>query len=188
MVVVGGVGGSLLAVGLTWPSPQPVLSVGLLALALPVCAIIVRWSLASHHVTVRGARLVATDDDRGWLVVRRPLGGVLLDGSRLGAQGVSGARGSQRALADRAVTAYATGRAERVEMLRLLDRIVALDRLERGAEGLGAWGRSPFTPEQRSLLSRHVLDAVQRDVELLEARRAGLTNRVLRPTATEALP
>lgn len=191
MVVVGGVGGSLLAVGLTWPSPRPVLSVVLLALALPVCAIIVGWSLASDRVAVRGARLVATDDDRGWLVVRRPLGTVLLDGSRLGAPGdpgLQGVPGVQRALSDRAVAAYATGRAERVEMLRLLDRIVALDRLERGAEGLGARGCSTLTPEQCSLLTRHVLDAVQRDVELLESRRAGLTDRVPRPTATGTLP
>ncbi|MFF3065839.1 hypothetical protein ACFVQ3_14925 [Oerskovia sp. NPDC057915] len=187
--MVGSVGGSLLAVGLTWPSPQPVLSVVLVALALPVCAIIVRWSLASHHVTVRGARLVATDDDRGWLVVRRPLGGVLLDGSRIGgAPGVPGAPGARRALADRAVVAYATGRAERVEALRLLDRIVALDRLERGPDGLGARGRGTFTPEQRSLLSRHVLDALTRDVELIESRRVGLPVRHLPPVTTGALP
>lgn len=179
------VGGSLLAVGLTWPSPQPVLSVVLLALAVPVCAIIVGWSLASPYVTVRGARVEPTDDDRGWLVVRRPLGGVLLDGARLGALG---APGVQRALADRAVAAYATGRAERVEILRLLDRIVALDRLEQGAEGAGVRGRDGFTPEQRSVLRRHVLDTVQRDIELLESRRAGLTNRILRPTATGAPP
>jgi hypothetical protein len=86
------------------------------------------------------------------------------------------------------VAAYATGRAERVEILRLLDRIVALDRLEQGAEGAGVRGRDGFTPEQRSVLSRHVLDTVQRDIELLESRRAGLTNRILRPTATGAPP
>lgn len=183
MVVVGAVGGSLLAVGLTWPSPHPVLSVVLLALATPVCAIIVRWSLASPYVAVRGARLEPTDDDRGWQVVRRPLGLVLLDGARLGAPGDPGV---QRALADRAVAVGATGRAEQVEILRLLDRIVALDRLERGAEVASTRTRDGFTPEQRAVLGRHVLDGVQRDVELLESRRAGLTDRAPRPTAPGA--
>ncbi len=186
--MVVAVGGSLLAVGLTLPSPQPVLSVVLLALALPACAIIVLWSLASPYVTVRGARVEPTDDDRGWLVVRRPLGLVLLDGARLCPPGAQGVPGAQRALADRVVAAYTTGRAERVEILRLLDRIVALDRLEQGAEVAGVRSRDGFTPELRSVLSRHVLDAVQRDVELLESRRPGLADRILRPTATGVPP
>ncbi len=170
MVVVGSVGASLLAAGLAWSSPQPVLGMVLLAVALPVCAIIVRWSIAPRHVAVRGARVVPTDDDRGWLVVRRPLGRVVLDGARFGVLD------AQRALADRVVAAHVTGRAGRVEVLRLLDRVVALDRLEHGSsEGSEAAGRTGrLTPEQRALLTRHVRDALVREVELVESRSAGL--------------
>lgn len=167
-VVVGSVGASLLAVGLAWLSPQPMVGMVLLAVALPVCAIIVRWSIVPRHVTVRGARVVTTGDDRGWLVVRRPLGTVVLDGSRFGVLD------AQRALADRVVAAHVSGRAGRVEILRLLDRVVALDRLEHGTPGAVARGRSGLTPEQRALLTRHVRDALARDVELLESRSAGL--------------
>ncbi|MFJ2301123.1 hypothetical protein [Oerskovia paurometabola] len=154
----------------------------LLALALPVCAIIVRWSLVSHRVTVRGARVVTTDDDRGWLVVRRPLGTVLLDGSRFGVLD------AQRALADRVVAVHLSGRAERAEILGLLDRIVALDRLEHGTAGPVAGDRSRFTPEQRSLLGRHVRDGLTRDVELLESRRTGPSTGEPRPSVPGALP
>jgi len=157
----------------------------LLAVALPVCAIIVWWSIVPRHVAVRGARVVTTDDDRGWLVVRRPLGRVVLDGSRFGVLD------AQRALADRVVAVHVSGRAEQDEILRLLDRVVALDRLEHGASGSEAGGRSRFTPEQRSLLTRHVRDALVRDVELLESRSAGLPARgsyPVRPAPAGVLP
>ncbi|GAA1401535.1 hypothetical protein GCM10009600_06140 [Oerskovia paurometabola] len=136
----------------------------------------------SHRVTVRGARVVTTDDDRGWLVVRRPLGTVLLDGSRFGVLD------AQRALADRVVAVHLSGRAERAEILGLLDRIVALDRLEHGTPGPVAGDRSRFTPEQRSLLGRHVRDGLTRDVELLESRRTGPSTGELRPSVPGALP
>lgn len=185
-VVVGSVGASLLAVGLAWSSPQPMLGMVLLAVALPVCAIIVWWSIVPRHVAVRGARVVTTDDDRGWLVVRRPLGRVVLDGSRFGVLD------AQRALADRVVAVHVSGRAEQDEILRLLDRVVALDRLEHGASGGSeAGGRSRFTPEQRSLLTRHVRDALVRDVELLESRSPGLPARgsyPVRPAPAGVVP
>ncbi|MHA7135058.1 hypothetical protein [Oerskovia turbata] len=165
MVLAGALGASLLAFSLAVSVPQRALALTLLLVAaLPLCAVVVGWSLAPRHMAAPGARLVLTEDDREWAVVRGPLARAMTDGARFEA------RAEQRALADRAVAAYAVGRVEEIEALRLLDRVVALERLVGGAFGGAGW--TGLTPQQRELLGSHVRDAIERDISLLESRQA----------------
>jgi hypothetical protein len=61
VVLAGAFGALLLAFGLAVSVPQQAFSLTfLLVAALPVCAVIVRWSFAPRHLAVRGARFVLT--------------------------------------------------------------------------------------------------------------------------------
>jgi type IV secretory pathway TrbD component len=166
VVLTGAVGASLLAFGLALFVPQQTLALTfLLVAALPICAVIVRWTLTPQHVTVRGARFVLTHDGHEWAVVRRPLGQVLTDSARFSACG------EQRALVERVVAAYASGRAEEIEVLRILDRAAALERLVSDASRPEA--RSELTPQQRTVLGAHVRASLDREISLLESRQGG---------------
>lgn len=174
VAAAGILGTSLLVLALAWllPRPGPAVVVGIAAGG--VCAIMAWWHLAPRRAAVSGAHIVLTDDDRGWLVTRRPLGMLLLDGSCLPAGG------QRRALAERVVRAHVTGAAGRVESLALLDRLVAVERLS-DSRSLGAHRRDGLTPERQALLVRHAHDALVRDVELVETRRSPRPRAVVPP-------